>query len=132
MFDISKRYNFSTIAPITLGENYYNLKVNAIVDFKMASKFRDVVSIHSAIENETNQELVPYRDAVYIIFSTEDDEILVLAKDWILESSIVAISKIDAKITISDINTGDLSVIRDALLSLNYNNIKIETVATNG
>jgi len=128
-FKVGKRYNLSTISPIILGENYNNVKVVAErVNFDFAIKYLDVYSITKNIESTHNIQLLDPKITGYIIFKNDDDEEIVLAEDWILESSVVEINQIDAILTIKDINTEDLNIIVNAIKALNYKNIEVDTV----
>jgi len=130
-FSIGKKYNFTTIAPVTLGATYKNMKVKAIVDFDTAIKFEDVVTIRQKIIQETGATLLKPRDVLYIIFQNVDGKTVILAQDWIVSSSIVLVEKINATIKLEDITTEDIPNIKDVLVAMGFKpEIVIESAST--
>jgi len=120
LFEVGKRYNFTTIAPVTLGQTYNNVKAIANVDFNIAIKFSDVISIREAIIQETSAELLNPRDVLYTMFETMDGKTVVLANDWIVPSSIIAIDQVDAIFTIRNITNEDAINIKNMIAALGY------------
>ena len=126
-FEIGKSYNFSTIAPTTLGAIFSNMKVVSILDFNIAIKFSDIVSIRSKVLQETTNNLLPMRDISYIMFENEYKDTVVLAEDWVVPSSIVAIDNININIAIKNITTEDKILINNTLTALGFKPV-IETI----
>jgi len=124
MFIIDKRYNFSTKAPVTLGENYKNMKAVARVNFTFATNYLDVITVHEAIANEINSSLNNYRDVMYTVFESDSGDTIVISDEWVIPSSVLAINNIDLELIISDITTEDITTITNTLNSLNYHKIK--------
>ena len=120
LFQIGKKYNFTTVAPVTLGATYKNMKVKAMVDFDTAIKFEDVVTVRQKIIQETGLTLLKPTDVLYIMFENIDGKKVILAQDWIVQSSIVLVEKINVVIKINDISTEDVPAIKDVLVAMGY------------
>jgi len=130
MFEIGKRYSFTTIAPVTLGAVYSNVKATANLTFDLAIKFADIISIRNKIKQETDINLLDPRDVLYTMFETVDKKTIVLANDWINTSSITLIDSIVANIRIENITTEDIINIRNMLEAMGYKNFDIDTTST--
>lgn len=120
LFQIGKKYNFTTVAAVTLGATYKNMKVKAMVDFDTAIKFEDVVTVRQKIIQETGLTLLKPTDVLYIMFENIDGKTVILAQDWIVQSSIVLVEKINVVIKIIDISTEDVPSIKDVLVAMGY------------
>jgi len=120
MFEIGKHYNFMTIAPVTLGQSYTNVKAIANVNFNVAIKFRDVVSVNYAVVQESSKQLLDPKQAIYTMFETQDGETVVLSNEWIDPNSVVAIDSVNLVININNITTDDISKINNILTAMGY------------
>ena len=129
-FEIGSRYNFNTVSPTVLSASYKNMKVIAILTFRIAIKYADVVTINEQIEKVEGISLLDPKDVRYILFENEYGEEVVLAEDWIDPNSVVKVDSITATIRIENITTEDLLVIENALRALGYNKIDITTTST--
>jgi len=127
MFEIDKLYNFSTIAPVTLSENYKNMKVLGEVTFQVAIQFTDVVTTRNKIIKETGTELLDPKIVKYVILKNEDGDRVILGLDWIVTDSIIMVDSVDATIVIPNINSEDLVIIKNAILALGHKNLTITT-----
>jgi hypothetical protein len=130
MFEIGKTYNFVTIDPVTLNGSYTNVKAIANLNFDIAVKFSDVVTIRNKIMQTTGKSLLDPRLATYTMFETQDGEKVVLANDWIDLNSVIEVDAIDMKVYIKNVTTDDLVKIKNILTALGYK-IDIETVNVN-
>jgi hypothetical protein len=129
MFKLNRVYNFNTIAPVTLSQTYRNMKVIASdVNFKIAVKFMDVMTIREQIIRETGKQLLDPRIVSYTMFENEEGDTIVLANDWIDPKSINLVENIDLIMTIKNITTEDMINIKNVLNALGYNDIEIQTV----
>lgn len=121
MFEINKVYNFNTIAPVTLGLTYKNMKViGANINYRLAVNYTDIYTTREKIIQETGNDLLNVKDVSYVIFENEYGDTVVLSLDWIVSNSIVVVASIDATLKLSNINTVDLTIIRNAINALGY------------
>jgi hypothetical protein len=109
-----------TIAPVTLGQSYTNVKAIANVNFNVAIKFRDVVSVNYAVVQESSKQLLDPKQAIYTMFETQDGETVVLSNEWIDPNSVVAIDSVNLVININNITTDDISKINNILTAMGY------------
>lgn len=126
-FELNRVYSFDTNAPAILGARIENAKLTGILDFDSARrydevhlKYRNIYPLLPAGTPDQPEECIYYK------FKAENGSVLVLADQWINESSIEMISSITAVITITDTSVQDANRIRDALHSLGYFNFSIK------
>jgi len=126
MFELNKRYNFTTIAPITLSQFYKNMKVIAAnMNFKVAVKFSDVITTRQKIIRETGKNLLDPHIVSYTMFENEAGETVILADDWIDPNSIVLVETVDLTIKLPNVTTDDMIKIKNILSALGYKNIEV-------
>lgn len=128
-FQLNKIYTFDTNAPAILGSRVENAKLTGILDYETARRYDEVHlkyrNIYPLLPTGTPDQP---ETCIYYKFKAENGSVLIMADQWINESSIEEISAVMANIVVSDIAMEDISRIRDALLALGYNNINIRTV----
>lgn len=128
-FKLNKVYTFATKAPGVLPAVVSNAKLIAITDHSTASKRQHIDIVYRNV-----YPLLPIgtpdqpESCLYYHFKVENDSELILADQWIDESSVELIESISLRINVTDISVNDISRIRDALLALGYNSIKLTQV----
>jgi hypothetical protein len=121
MFEINKIYNFNTLAPVTLGLSYKNMKViGANINYRLAVNYTDIYTTREKIIQETGLTLLNVKDVSYVIFENEYKETLVLSLDWVVTDSIVVVESINANIRLTNISNDDLTIINNAINALGY------------
>lgn len=127
LFDINKIYSFNTKAPALLGSAIKNAKLLGVLDYTSAVTHDNIDLKYRAIYPLLPVGTVDQPEAcVYYRFLSESGERIVLADQWIEESSIELIEHINFKVTFSQASIVDMSRVRDALLSLGYTSFKID------
>jgi len=121
MFEINKVYNFDTVSPVVLGLSYKNMKViGANINYRVAVNYTDIYTTREKIIQETKLTLLDPKDVSYVMLENEYNEILVLSLDWVVPSSIVVVTSINANIKLTNISNSDLTIINNAILALGY------------
>lgn len=128
-FQLNKTYTFSTTAPALLGTMVKNAKLTSIMDYESARKYDEIDlkyrNIYPLLPVGTPDQV---RSCVFYKFKAENGSTVVLADQWINESSVELIEAINIRINVTDISIEDITRIRDTLLSLGYQNISIMQV----
>lgn len=128
-FELFKSYNFSTLAPNILGNEFKNAKVIGIIDYATASGYINPDSysanIYPYLPTGTLRDAKMY---TYILFVSEIGIKTVLAWQWIDPTSIEEVISRSLSITVNDVSVGDSERVRDALLSLGLNKFNITTI----
>lgn len=124
--EIGKSYNFTLYASGVLGTGYQNAKVLGVMDYNSAKLVQDITPLHiQAYPDLPNATLRDASKLIYVKISTILGEIRVIAMDWI-SSVPVEVTTQSAVVTISQISSADVSVIRNLLVVNGYPNIEIE------
>lgn len=124
-FELRKTYNFNTAAPTILGEKYSLMKVKSIMDYSEAVSYHDIVT-----EFETLKPIIPTLpdsviDLTFILFEDINKETKLLALEYINDATIQEVKAIDIRVEILGVSTQDINIIKNRLVELGYNNIKI-------
>lgn len=128
-FEIGKIYTFDTNAPAILGTIIKNAKLTAILDYDSARRYDEVL-----FKYRTIYPLLPIgtpdqpESCVYYKFKGENGSDIIVADQWISESSIQLVDAINLRITVTDISINDISRIRDVLLALGYGSFTLEQI----
>jgi hypothetical protein len=119
---INKHYNFSVYANAVLGTSYTNTKLVSMLDYSTALKFANVALLHRQIfpylPPGTPSDQTKY---TYYLFQHNDKQI-VLADLWILQDSLIETEGLNYTITLNNITSTELAVLRDQmrLLGLSF------------
>jgi hypothetical protein len=128
VFELSKTYNFTTLAPSVLGGNYLNMTVESVMTAETVSVFRDVASVHRQILPElppgTPESI---NDLSFVLFTTVDGDKIVLSEAWIDRNTIVEVVGVSINVKVFNVTTEDIPIIRDAIVMLGYKDIEITT-----
>jgi len=131
MFELGKRYNFTTISNTVLNGSYSNLKtiIPATV-FNVAKNFGiDLATVREKLVSETGLNLLSVFEATYVVFEDDDGNYLVFAYDWINQDSILAVDAVNINITVKNTTTGDLENLKALLSGMGYTfDISVESV----
>lgn len=124
--EIGKSYDFTLYAAGVLGAGYKNSKVLGVMDYDSAKNVQDITPLHI----QAYPSLPPgtprnAKDLIYVKIRTTMNELRVIAMDWI-SSTPVLVTTQTARVTISQISSSDVSLIRDLLTINGYPNIDIE------
>lgn len=118
-FELQKKYNFNTLAPAILGNNFKNAIVQAIVGYSIAKQFispeTQNVNVYPALPPGVVADPKKY---TYVVFLMESGIERVFALEWIDISSIVEVSSQTLTIQIANTSAGDAERVRQALLLL--------------
>jgi len=126
-FDINKKYNFTTLAPAVLGGNHTLMKVLSIMTAEQAIKYRDIYTMHAQLAPFIVGLPLKANDATYILFETVDKVKTLLAIEWLNASSIAEVTSVNARVDLRNIDSGELSLIRNYFLELGYTDFDITT-----
>lgn len=131
-FELKRFYSFDTIAPMFIGSRYTNMKLIDILSFDSAISVRqDIVSINQKIkDNVPGSVELNAANLKYLKFMDTKNQIVVLAKEWLDENSIVDLTASGGfkavTITIKEANLEDITIINNALKNLGYYNLNID------
>ena len=102
-----------------LSSTYTNLTLISESNYEGARNFLDIQNLYTRVK-ATGLSLDTIDTLTFYIFKTEDNEFLVLAKEWIEESSLVVVENVDIQITIPNIVTSDISIIKALIRENGY------------
>lgn len=127
--EIGKTYTFNTHAPSVLGTTIKNAKLKAIFDYETASKAEAIIlkhrSIYPLLPSGTPDDPETY---TYFQFQAESGERIIIADQWIVESTIEVITHINLQVSLPNVSLNDSTRIRDALNALGYTNFSIKQI----
>jgi hypothetical protein len=121
-FSLSATYDFTTHAPAILG-TFKNVKVESIVNYKLAQGFIDPASLHANIYGSlpAGETVDDYRRYHYLIILLESGDRTAIPVPAVVEGSIQLKSRGKAFLTLEDVGPEDLSKIKLALTSNGFN-----------
>jgi len=128
-FEIGNKYNFTTKSTTVLSQTYKNMEVLAILKFNVAIKFEDVVTLYENINTELNTTVGDPKTATYVLFKNSNGDEIVLSLDWINMDSIELVESVKYNVTIGNITSEDIPIIKNVLTSMGYN-IEDEQIIT--
>jgi hypothetical protein len=124
--ELGKSYDFTLYASGVLGSGFRNSKVVGIMDYDSAKYIQDVSPLHiQAYPQLPSGTPRNARDLVYVKIKTPLNELRVIAMDWISSVPVLVTSQA-ARVTISQISSSDVSIIRDLLVVNGYPNLDIQ------
>lgn len=124
--DIGKSYDFTMYATGVLGSGFKNSKVLGIMDYDSAKAIQDITPLHiQAYPQLPNGTPRNAKDLLYVKIKTPMNEQRVIAMDWISSTPVLVTTQV-ARVTISQISSSDVAIIRDLLTINGYPNIDIE------
>ena len=127
-FELKKSYNFSTLAPTLLGNNYTNMKVIAILTADNAIEYRDIATLHAQVKSTITGLPDSTTDLSYILFKNNiTSEKLVLPLEYIEDSSIVETTTLNIRIEVRNCTIDDVGTLRTRLEELGYSDFNITT-----
>lgn len=128
-FELGKIYTFNTNAPAILGTSIKNAKLSAILDYDSARRYDEVLFKYRTIYPLLPTGTIDQPEScIYYKFKAENGSDIILADQWINESTVELVDAIGLRITITDISITDISRIRDVLLALGYTNFALEQI----
>ena len=133
VFKTGNIYNFNTRYGSILGSSYKNMLLEAVCGFDYAVKYSDVVTPYRQIMDAywptTSSDVLinHYKNDIYFIFKTTENETKVFASLWLDYDSVVKISTKTLTIEIKDFTGIDYSRIEKALNDLGYRNFTFAT-----
>jgi len=128
-FEIGNKYNFTTKSTTVLSQTYKNMEVIAILKFNVALKFEDVVTLYENINTELNTTVGDPQTATYVLFKNSNGDEIVLSLDWINMDSIELVESVKYNVTIGNITSNDIPIIKNVLTSMGYD-IENEQIIT--
>lgn len=124
--NISQVYTFNTNAPSVLGATIKNAKLIGIVDYNSALKLDNVLLKFRQIYPLLPAGTLDNPEAcVFYVFRTESGAEIVLADQWIDDTTVTLVEGVNFTITLTNASNSDISRIRDALNALGYTNYNI-------
>lgn len=126
-FTLNKTYSFNTIAPGILGASFDSMKVIGIINYEEASRFEDIISIHSKIVNTVPNVSLPmsYQDCTYIKFETSSGLKKILALEYIDLDSVQEKQTKQLVITVNNYTLSDATTITNMLKDAGFWDIKV-------
>lgn len=112
---INKHYNFSVYANSILGTAYKNTKLVSILDYTTALKFGNIELLHRQIYPYLPPNtLADHTKYTYYLFQY-NGKTIVIADVWILQNSIEETEGLNYTLTLNNITSTQLTIIRDQL-----------------
>lgn len=112
---INNHYDFSVYANSILGVSYQNARLVSILDYNTALKFDNVVlmnrQVYPYLPEGTLEDLTRY---TYYLFKVAERSV-VLADVWVVSDSVVLSSGVNHTVTLMNISSGQLAIVRDQL-----------------
>jgi hypothetical protein len=124
---IGKTFRFNTRAPALLGAIINNAKLLAMLDYDTAKAYENIDlkyrKIYPLLPNGTPDSP---ESCIYYRFKSESGENIIIADQWIENSTIEIIEHINFQVTFTDCAILDISRVRDAINALGYTNFVIK------
>lgn len=128
VFEIGKRYDFDTVVPTIFGITYKDMLVKAIMRLDVA------ITMDSSLTSKHEQAYPQLPagapkdpgDLMYIQFEDPDGKVVVMATDWISDSSVVLSNRDKYIITLYSATQTEVDAIKDYL---NMNGIDEYTIS---
>lgn len=124
-FELKKSYNFTTLAPTLLGNQYDNMKVKAILTSANALIYKDIATLHRQVKSSISGLPDSITDLTYILFENTDGEEMVLALEYINTDSITEVNSLNIRIELTNCTVDDIGVLKTRLSELGYAGYKI-------
>ena len=102
VFDLRKKYNFSTRVPALLGGSYYSAQVEAILSADEAIRTVDVMTLHEQVKANIAINTIA-KDCTWIKFKLVDGSYKILALEYIDLNSVKEVSTIHVNISLQRI-----------------------------
>lgn len=126
---IGTTYTFNTLAPSILGAIIQQAKLVSILDYETAKhydtidlKYRSIYPLLPAGTPDQPDSTIYYR------FISQSGEVIIIAEQWIDESSIETIEFVNIQVLFQQASLSDVQRIRNALNALGYSNYTIKTL----
>lgn len=130
-FAIGNVYTFGTRAPALLGALFERVTILGIVDYNIATTFRNVDLDHKRIYPLLPSGTVNNpKKFTYLLVKTESGEPTVLAYEWIDDATIEPVDSVTLTVTIPGVNNSDATKVRDALSLLGFSQFTISASST--
>lgn len=119
------KYNFNTLVPSILGDNYTNMELIATFTYETAINFGDIVTVHNDVLTEIPNLPANPADLNYLYFKDVNGNKTLFAKEWLDEASITEVGSIGITVELVNMTTADITRIRNKFIELGYGtNIK--------
>ena len=126
IYKINKLYKFATLAPSILGASYTMMKLKALLSADEAIKNNfDPHNMNKKLLGMIGGLPSNANDLTYLLFENTDGKELLIAAEWIDETSVTIVERTNIMITIPDKDTDDLIIIKRALLDLGYKDLDV-------
>lgn len=127
---IGETVSFQTHAPSVLGNNFKNIKVEAVILGSQARLFGvDVVQKHSNVRAFLPEGYPTNPLAYEFLVGTNDQGVqIVVGLPWIKESTIESLIKSDVRLRIKNAGAGHIPLIRSALAANGFSIDEVETI----
>lgn len=113
---INCRYSFDVYAPTVFGGNFKNVQVMAIMDASTAAAYRDIFAVNASVKPYLPVGTIadPLK-LTYVRIRNHLGNEVVIAYEWIVESSIVLSVGSQLQVTLDNASATDAQRIRDIL-----------------
>lgn len=126
--DIGKSYDFTLHASGVLGTGFSNAKVLGIMDYDSAKVIQDITPLHiQAYPDLPTGTPRNAKELLYVKIKTILGEVRIIAMDWISSQPVEVITQ-TIRVTIGNVSSSDVNVIRNILLVNGYSNLDIQVV----
>lgn len=118
-FQVGKKYalTMDTNCVPTYNATYDELTLTGILSYEEAVKQDDIVTKYNAISARKNFN-INLKLMTFLKFKTKSNTNIIISKEYIASST--ELTTIDLTITITSINSNDITIIRNALENLGY------------
>jgi hypothetical protein len=126
---IGTTYTFNTLAPSILGAVIQQAKLVSILDYGTAKQYDTIDLKYRSV-----YPLLPVGtpnqpdSTIYYRFVSQSGEYIIVAEQWIDESSIETIEFVNIQVLFQQASLSDVQRIRNALNALGYSNYTIKTL----
>ena len=125
---IGKTYTFNTASPVFLGAVIEKAKLKSIVDADTARRFSAIDQMYAQVypslpagtPNDVN-------GTTYYLFEGLNKSLIVMAEQWIVESSLEIVQHVSINVSIPQASLSDVERVRAALTAADIQNFSITT-----
>ena len=129
IFNVREVYNFTTLAPETLGANYTDMKVvlSGMLAEQAVALGTDVYGLHNTLKNEIPGLPDSPDDCTFVMFTSPNGLKIILAYEYIDLHSVNSISKTNIRLDIPNVSADMVSIITSTLKEIGLDDFKIST-----
>lgn len=130
MFQIKKTYNFGYKVDLMalFGDKQTLVNVRGILTADEAVKYEDIYTKHQQVLGILKDLPLDVKELTYILFETNDKKQIVVAYEYIDESTILEVTSLNVRIDVRQCSSEDLTLIQKLLREAGYYDLTVKVL----